>query len=128
MSRLIFIALNVEDLALSASFYDRAFGLEFHTDTNEPRSDPWYGGDHAALSWTDGAFLHLALFPAAPPGRPTSRDVQIGFGVADVDASHAKAVTAGAVVVHDPRPEPWGATARYRDPDGNLVSITQHSA
>jgi hypothetical protein len=124
-SRLIFIALNVSDLERSRAFYHSAFGIDFHADTNEPLSDPWYGGLHAAYSWTDGAYLHFAIFPAAPPGRPTSRDVQIGFGVGDIDSSHAKAVSAGAVVVHPPRAEPWGRTSRYRDPDGNLVSITQ---
>jgi hypothetical protein len=24
-----------------------------------------------------------------------------------------------------PRDEPWGRTARYRDPDGNVVALTQ---
>lgn len=125
MSRMIFVALNVSDLPRSTAFYQEAFGLEFHSDVNEPRSDPWYGGEHNAISWTDGAFLHFALFPAAEPGRPVSRDAQVGFDTDDVEAGHRRAVGAGAVVVHPPRDEPWGATARYRDPDGNLVSITQ---
>jgi lactoylglutathione lyase len=128
LSRLIFIALNTSDLERSLSFYRDAFGIDFHADRNEPVADPWYGGHHAAFSWSDGAFLHLALFPASPPERPTSRDVQIGFDVGDIDSGHARAVAAGAQVVHPPRPEPWGATSRYRDPDGNLVSITQPAA
>ena len=105
-TRLIFVALNTGDLERSLAFYRDAFGLDFHTDVNEPVSDPWYGGHHAALSWHDGAFLHFALFPHAPPGRPVSRDAQIGFAVGDVDAAHARAVDAGAEVVHPPRPEP----------------------
>ena len=125
MSRMIFIALNVADLARSAAFYRAAFGINFHSDCNDPADDTWYGGEHSAFSWTDGAFLHFALFPALPPERAVSRDVQLGFAVDDIAAAHAKAVAAGARVVHGPRAEPWGATARYRDPDGNLVSITQ---
>lgn len=125
MSRLIFIALNVSDLERSRAFYHDAFGVDFHADTNEPVSDPWYGGQHAAFSWTSGAYLHFALFPAAPPERPTSRDTQIGFNVDDIETGHARAVAAGAKIVHAPRPEPWGKTSRYRDPDGNLVSITE---
>lgn len=125
MSRLIFIALNVGDLPAALAFYRDAFGIEFHTDDNEPRADPWYGGHHAAFSWTDGAFLHFALFPAAPPERPVSRDAQIGFDTDDLEAAHARAVAAGAVVVHAPRPEPWGRTSRYRDLDGNLLSLTE---
>lgn len=125
MSRLIFIALNAADLDRSLAFYRDAFGIDFHTDTNEPQSDPWYGGHHAAYSWTDGAYLHFALFPAAAPERPTTRDVQIGFDVDDLEVAHARAVAAGAQVAHEPRAEPWGTTSRYRDPDGNLVSLTQ---
>lgn len=128
MSRLIFIALNVSELHRSLSFYREAFGIDFHTGTNEPASDPWYGGHHAAFSWTDAAFLHFALFPAAAPERPVSRDAQIGFDVAAVSVAHARAVAAGAEVVHEPREEPWGTTSRYRDPDGNLVSLTQRPA
>lgn len=125
MSRLIFIALNASNLNRSLSFYRDAFGMEFHTASNEPLSDPWYGGAHAAFSWTEGAFLHFALFPAANPERPTTRDVQIGFNVADIAVAHSRAVIAGAIVIHEPRSEPWGTTSRYRDPDGNLVSLTQ---
>jgi predicted enzyme related to lactoylglutathione lyase len=125
MSRLIFIALNVADLERSITFYREGFGLEFHRDHNEPETDVWYGGHHAAFSWTEGAFLHFALFPASPPERPVSRDAQVGFDVADIERAHTKAVASGAQVVHEPRAEPWGSTSRYRDPDGNLVSITQ---
>ena len=87
--------------------------------------DPWYGGAHAAISWTGGAFLHFALFPARVPERPVTRAAQIGFAVDDIDAAHARVVACGHAVVHAPRAEPWGTTSRYRDPDGNLVSITQ---
>ena len=127
MSRMIFIALNVDDVDRSVSFYEQAFGLDLHRDANEPQDDVWIGGYHAATSWTAGAFLHFALFPARLPERPVSKDVQIGFSVDDIGAAHARAVASGAFVMHGPRTEPWGATARYRDPDGNLVSVTQPS-
>jgi predicted enzyme related to lactoylglutathione lyase len=123
--RLIFVALNVTDLDESIAFYRNAFGIEFHTDDNEPIDDPWYGGHHGAYSWHEGAFLHFALFPALLPERAVTRDAQVGFQVADIDAAHLRAASSGAALVHAPRAEPWGATARYRDPDGNLVSITQ---
>jgi predicted enzyme related to lactoylglutathione lyase len=125
MSRIIFVALNVSDLDRSVSFYRDAFGIDFHADVNEPASDPWYGGNHSAYSWTDGAFLHFALFPARAPERAVSRDVQIGLSVDDIDSAHARAISAGAELVHETRVEPWGSTSRYRDPDGNLISLTQ---
>jgi predicted enzyme related to lactoylglutathione lyase len=51
--------------------------------------------------------------------------VQLGFPVGDLDAMHAQLVEAGVPVDVAPRDEPWGRTARYRDPDGNSVSLTQ---
>jgi predicted enzyme related to lactoylglutathione lyase len=45
--------------------------------------------------------------------------------VDDVDLAHERAVKAGAEVVHGPKPQPWGTSARYRDPDGNVVELTQ---
>jgi len=66
-----------------------------------------------------------------------SRIIFVALNASDLDRSvafyrdafsHAHALSAGAEVVHDPRDEPWGATSRYRDPDGNLVSITQSQA
>jgi predicted enzyme related to lactoylglutathione lyase len=125
---MIFVALNVSDLARSTAFYRAAFGIDLHAGHNDPEADRWYGGEHSEHSWTDGAFLHFAIFPSSPPERPVTRDAQIGFGTDDLSAAHARAVGAGAQVVHDPRDEPWGATARYRDPDGNLVSLTQNSS
>jgi len=125
VERLIFIALNVSDLEQSSAFYRAAFSIDLHLGKNEPETDTWIGGDHTAFSWTDGAFLHFALFPASPPERPVSRDVQLGMSVTNIDEAHSRALSSGATVVHGPRQEPWGMTSRYRDPDGNLVSVTQ---
>jgi predicted enzyme related to lactoylglutathione lyase len=44
--------------------------------------------------------------------------------VDDIDAAHAQAVAAGADIASMPRDEPWGRTAGYRDPDGNVVALT----
>jgi predicted enzyme related to lactoylglutathione lyase len=54
-----------------------------------------------------------------------TRDVQLGFPVANLDQTHLRLKAAGVPVTHEPRKEPWGLTARYRDPDGNSVSLTE---
>jgi predicted RNase H-like nuclease/predicted enzyme related to lactoylglutathione lyase len=113
-TRLVFVALRVRDFAASAWFYREAFGVPF--ESGEPPQP------HAEVSWKDGAYLHLALFP---PEQHVTENAQIGFFVDDVEAAHVRAVAAGAEVVHEPREEPWGRTAAYRDPDGNLVTLTK---
>src|SRR4029079_14059744 len=85
--------------------------------------DRWVSGRHCATSWTDGAFLHFALYEAKTDERTTH--AHIAFSVADIDTAHATAVAAGAVVVHEPRAELWGRSARYRDFDGNVIELTQ---
>jgi predicted RNase H-like nuclease/predicted enzyme related to lactoylglutathione lyase len=113
-ARLVFVALHVRDVGASAWFYREAFGVPFESG-QPPRP-------HAEVSWKDGAYLHLALFPPDPG---VTENAEIGFFVDDVEAAHARAVSAGAVVEREPRDEPWGRTAAYRDPDGNLVTLTQ---
>lgn len=50
---------------------------------------------------------------------------EIRFEVDDLEAAHARAVAAGAEVVREPHGDASGRTAAYRDPDGNLVTLTQ---
>ena len=112
----MFVALHVCDFAASAWFYREAFGVEFESG-QAPQP-------HAEISWREGAYLHLALFPPDPG---VTENVEIGFHVDNLEEAHARAVAAGAEVVHEPRDRPWGQTAAYRDPDGNLVTLTQRT-
>ena len=113
-ARLVFVALRVRDVAASAHFYREAFGIPFASA--QPPTP------HAEVSWREGAYLHLALFPQDPTA---TENAEFGFFVDDLDRAHARALAAGAELVHEPKAEPWGRTARYRDPDGNLLGLTQ---
>jgi predicted enzyme related to lactoylglutathione lyase len=121
-NRLVTVVLVVSDLDRAAALYTAAFGIDFHVDDHRG-DDPWTSGRHAATSWTDGAFMHFALY-ASKDGEVT-RGAQIAFRVDDLDVAHRRAVAAGAEVVHEPESQPWGSSARYRDLDGNVVELTQ---
>jgi catechol 2,3-dioxygenase-like lactoylglutathione lyase family enzyme len=121
--RIAVVILHVSELERSVRFYRDVLGIPLEPGSNEPADDPWYGGDHSEYSWREGAYLHFALFPSRGPDKRT-KSVELGLIVSDVRACHERAAAAGVEVLHEPRPEPWGTTARYRDPDGNIVGVT----
>lgn len=121
--RLVTVVLTVSDLDRAVELYGAGFGLDLHVDDHHG-DDPWTSGRHAATSWTDGAFIHFALYQTKH-GEVTS-GAQVAFRVADLDAAHDRAIGAGAAVLHEPKAQPWGRSARYRDFDGNVIELTQH--
>lgn len=123
--RIVMFGLQVADMDASLHFYRDFIGIPLRPGANEPAGDPWTGGAHAEYSWTEGGALHLALFPARVGSREPTTQAQVCFTVPNVKALHALR-PASIKVLHAPRPEPWGLTARYEDPDGNIVAITSH--
>jgi predicted enzyme related to lactoylglutathione lyase len=121
-NRLTAVVFTVSDLDRSVELYQDGFGLDLHIDDHEG-DDRWISGRHAATSWTDGAFIHFALY-ATKDGEATTR-AQIAFRVVDLDAAHARAIAAGARVIHEPKTQPWGRSARYYDLDDNIIELTQ---
>jgi len=116
------VVLEVTDLDRSLPLYRDGFGLDLHASHHDD-DDRWIGGGHAALSWTEGAFLHFALYQAKTSVPTTG--AQVSFQVEDLAQAHAAAVAAGAEVMHEPRDQPWGRSARYRDFDGNVIELTE---
>ena len=125
-NRLVTVVIEVTDLGRSARLYADGFGLDLHLRDHEGgqhgHEDRWISGAHAAITWTEGAFLHFALYQSK--GERTT-GAQLSFEVEDVGVAHEAATAAGAAVVHEPRSEPWGTSARYRDFDGNVIELTQ---
>ncbi len=111
--RLTFVALSVSDLASSLRFYRDVLGLPLHDESHDSDlRDRWYGGPHAAYSWTDGAYLHFALYPSQPPHRPVSIAAQIGFHMSDFDVVHALAANGGCTSAEDCLRRGRGDTSR----------------
>ena len=107
-SRPCFAALRVRDPEACARFYRDAIGIPLHPDE---------ANTHHEYSW-DEPYFHFAIFPA------DAEQPALAFAVGDLDAAHKRAVAAGATVVYPPKQQPWGRTARYVDPDGNQVELT----
>ena len=121
VGRVILLVLEVSDLDRSLRFYRDLLGVPLRRDLDHGGADRWISGDHAALSWHD-SFFHFSLYQSKGA---VTRDAQLGFPVDDLDEAHVRLQAANVPVDVEPRDEPWGRTARYRDPDGNSVSLTQ---
>jgi lactoylglutathione lyase len=121
VGRVILLVLEVADIERSLAFYRDLLGIPLKRELDHGGTDRWISGEHAALSWHD-SFFHFALYKSKGA---VTRDVQLGFPVGDLDTMHRLMVAADVPVDVEPRDEPWGRTARYRDPDGNSVSLTE---
>ena len=116
-ARLVFVAVRVRDLEASARFYREAIGIPLREAGGLDEET------HREYSWSDGEYLHFALFRATPGAE--TRSIELSFYVDDLDLAHDQATAAGAEVASMPQDKPWGRTDSYRDPDGNVVGITE---
>jgi DNA-binding transcriptional MerR regulator len=116
------IKLAVDDANAAHDFYQRAFGLQStvirRTEDEEISAFQFGRYDHG-----DFFLLHLEEDEGNldRPGRST-----IGFLVADLDATHRRAIDAGAVEAV-PRNTPVGMprNAAVKDPSGNWIWLYQ---
>jgi predicted RNase H-like nuclease/predicted enzyme related to lactoylglutathione lyase len=99
------VALRVRDVAITSQFYDEAFGVALEAPS---------GGDP----------LRLDLVAA---GDLPTGTAELALFVADLDAAHGRAIAAGAEVVSAPTGSIGHRSARYRDPDGNTIRLTERA-
>jgi hypothetical protein len=71
------VVFTVSDLDQSIALYTHGFGLDLHVDDHHG-DDPWTTGRHAATSWTDGAFVHFALYETKDGSTSTRAQARSG--------------------------------------------------
>jgi catechol 2,3-dioxygenase-like lactoylglutathione lyase family enzyme len=122
--KLGYVILFVPDVAATASFYEKAFGL---TRRFEAESGQYIEMDTGgtALGFTSEAFVRqggMAFASLDVKGNPPA--IEIALVADDVAAAVARSAEAGAVVVKQPEIKPWGQTVAYvRDLNGVLVEL-----
>jgi catechol 2,3-dioxygenase-like lactoylglutathione lyase family enzyme len=91
------------------------------------------------LGLTGGDGLDWILFFSAPDNPKLQLSVteldrtagvhpDVTIEVDDVDATHARAVAAGAEIVHPLTDEPWGVRRFFvRDPNGAVINVMSHA-
>ncbi len=110
--------VGADDVDASIAFYRDAFAIDFGASYTRD-------GITTSLTWpniSDGRGMHYALCD-----HPRFFDTSLTWHapVSDLEATHTKAVAAGAQVVSAPHTAKGGTEARYVDPAGNTLVLRQ---
>jgi lactoylglutathione lyase len=115
------VTLFVEDLAAARQFYREVFELPVHFE--DPVSVVFRFGSTLVnlLQVTEAPEL---VAPAPIAAIDAGVRFQLTLHVKDVDASCARLVERGAMLLNGPQDRPWGVrTASFRDPAGHIWEI-----
>ena len=117
MSRIVHIAIKVNDLEAATKFYRDVFGL---TETKTGRN-----GQHISRHMTDGAIdLALMVYDSedadeAQLAGPGPRLHHWGLEVEDRDAVEQKIKAAGGTILS----KPGAGALKFRAPDGTIAEV-----
>jgi predicted enzyme related to lactoylglutathione lyase len=115
------LKISVDDIDEAIAFYQRAFG--FHYDVTR-RTDE---GDYSSFMFSkygEGDFFLIHLLDETAVDRPGP--TTFGLLVDDLDASHEKALAAGATQVIKPQDsQGMPRNSAVKDPSGNWIWIYQ---
>jgi len=121
------LALLVPDYDAGLAFYIGCLGFELRGDVDQG------GGKRFVTVAPRGAATALVLAQAVGPeqiaavGNQTGGRVGFFLSTDDFARDHAAMQAAGIVFEEDPRHEPYGTVAVWRDPFGNRWDLLQHA-
>jgi predicted enzyme related to lactoylglutathione lyase len=123
------IHLVVTDQARSLEFFTEKVGFEKKTDITPPGGSRWVTvsphGETIELSlWQVGSAVDPSQKVVAQQWAPATSP-PIVFQVPDCKKEHARLSARGVEFLLAPLEHPWGTTATFQDPDGNLFSMNQ---
>lgn len=125
-SRISQITLVVKNQTDALEFYTEKVGFEKKTDFTPP------GGDRWVTVGPKRQELEIALFQAGRrDANNWSREWKPGSNpplvmrVDDCRSAFEELKAHGVQFVQEPKEYPWGISATFSDPDGNLFSINQ---
>src|SRR5712691_8100133 len=113
-----FVGIPVHNQDVSLKFYTEALGLKIVTD--QPFTD--------TQRWIEllipGAETGLALYTPEGHERRIGEFQSISFWCDDVFATAKVLKSKGVTFAQEPKTEPWGSIAVFKDPDGNQFALS----
>ena len=120
--RISLITLGVADVGRARAFYE-ALGWRA-SSASGPEVAFFQGNGLALVLFSRQSFVEDAGITDSPPGFSGIALAYNGRSKTEVNAVHARAVSAGATSVKAPRDTAWGGYSGYfADPDGHLWEV-----
>ncbi|MBL0927693.1 MAG: bleomycin resistance family protein [Phycisphaerales bacterium] len=125
--------LNVSDIAASFGWFEK-LGWRRCWDWGDPPSFGAVGAGECEIFLCEGGQGGRGRGPNRSTGGGAGEDdtmdkgVWMSLWVEDVDAVHARCVSAGLDVTHPPTDEPWGVREMHvRHPDGHVFRVSRRA-
>jgi len=123
------IALVVANQTRSLEFFTEKVGFEKKTDVSLPGGIRWVsvgpkGQDLEVALWEIGSVVDPSQKAVAKNWSP-AKAPPIVLLVPDCRKAHQELSMRGVEFLQAPLNQPWGTTATFQDPDGNLFSMNQ---
>lgn len=113
-----FVGIPVRNQDASLKFYTEALGMKVTTD--QPFTD--------AQRWIElrvpGAETGVALYTPDGHERRIGEFQSVAFWCDDVYATSKALKSKGVTFAQEPKNEPWGSIAIFKDPDGNQFALS----
>jgi predicted enzyme related to lactoylglutathione lyase len=123
------IVLVVTDQTRSLEFFTEKVGFVKKTDVNAPGGSRWVtvapkGEDIEIALWQTGSTVDPSQKVVSKNWSP-GKSPPIILAVSDCRKAHQEMTARGVEFLMPPSDRPWGTTATFQDPDGNLFSLNQ---
>ncbi|MFV0137660.1 VOC family protein [Streptomyces sp. HMX87] len=130
MARIALVALVVDDYDEAIRFYTEALGFRLAEDTPRPDGSRWVVVEPPGSSPGTALLLARARGEAqrARVGDQTGGRVGFFLHTDDFARDHARMTAAGVTFLEEPRHEPYGTVAVFRDLYGNRWDLLQPAA
>jgi len=113
-----FVGIPVRNQDVSLKFYTEALGLKVATDQPFTEKQRWIE------LLIPGAETGVALYTPEGHERRIGEFQSVAFWCDDVFATAKVLKSKGVAFAQEPKKEPWGSTAVFKDPDGNQFAIS----
>ncbi|MFD8431138.1 VOC family protein [Streptomyces coelicoflavus] len=127
MTRIALVALVVDDYDEAIRFYTEALGFRLAEDTPRPDGSRWVVVEPGGPARGTALLLARAKGDAqrARVGDQTGGRVGFFLHTDDFARNHARMKAAGVTFLEEPRHEPYGSVAVFRDLYGNRWDLLQ---